>query len=131
VSHPSSISQKAGVEALNGPQESVEQMRRAFAERRRYMVERLNAIAGVQCPLPQGAFYAYPVVAAYYGRRAGQRQVGNSVDLCEYLLEEARVACVPGEGFGTREHVRLSYATSLEKIEKAMDRIEEALGRLA
>ena len=127
VSHPSSISQKAAVEALDGPQDSVEVMRQAFDERRRYMVERLNALEGVECSLPQGAFYAYPDVTAYYGRRAGGRTIENSVLLCEYLLEEAKVACVPGAGFGTHDHIRLSYATSMEHIEMAMDRIEAAL----
>lgn len=131
VSHPSSISQKAAVEALNGPQESVAEMRLAFDARRRYMVERLNDIPGVSCPLPQGAFYAYPVVSPFYGRRAGKWEIADSVSLCEYLLEEAKIACVPGAGFGTEEHIRLSYATSLEKIEQAMDRLEAALERLA
>lgn len=131
VSHPSSISQKAAVEALNGPQESIEAMRVAFDARRRYMVDRLNALDGVQCALPQGAFYAYPDVSPFYGRRAGERAIGDSVALCEYLLEEGKVACVPGAGFGTREHIRLSYATSMELIEKAMDRVEHALNRLS
>ena len=126
VSHPSSMAQKAAVEALDGPQESVEEMRQAFDARRRYMVERLNAIEGVECALPSGAFYAYPDVSAYYGS-----QVRDSVALCEYLLEEAKVACVPGAGFGTYEHIRLSYATSLDLLEKALDRVEAALGALA
>ncbi len=130
VSHPASISQKAAVEALNGPQESIAQMRTAFDERRRYMVARLNAIPGVTCALPQGAFYAYPVVSALYGRAAGGRAVADSVSLCEYLLEEARVACVPGAGFGTLEHIRFSYATSMTQIEKAMDRVESAIAKL-
>ena len=125
VSHPSSMAQKAAVEALNGPQESVEEMRQAFDARRRYMVERLNAIEGVECTLPSGAFYAYPDVAAYYGSK-----VRDSVALCEYLLEEAKVACVPGAGFGTYEHIRLSYATSLDLLEKALDRVEAALSEL-
>jgi aspartate aminotransferase len=131
VSHPSSISQKAAVAALTGPQESVETMRQAFAARRRYMVERLNAVDGVACTLPQGAFYAYPTVAPFYGSKVGKWRIENSVDLCEYLLEEGKVACVPGAGFGTHEHIRLSYATSMEKIEKAMDRVAAALERLA
>ena len=130
VSHPSSISQKAAVEALIGPQESIEEMRVAFDARRRYMVERLNDIEGVDCTLPQGAFYAYPVVSSFYGRRKGEWEVKDSIGLCDYLLEEGRVACVPGAGFGTREHIRLSYATSMEKIEKAMDRVTEAMARL-
>ncbi len=125
VSHPSSMAQKAAVEALDGPQESVEEMRRAFDARRRYMVERLNAIEGVECALPSGAFYAYPDVSAYYGSK-----VRDSVALCEYLLEEAKVACVPGAGFGTYEHIRLSYATSLDLLEKALDRVEAALSEL-
>jgi aspartate aminotransferase len=131
VSHPASISQKAAVEALNGPQGSIAQMRAAFDERRRYMVARLNAIPGVTCALPQGAFYAYPVVSALYGRAAGTRVVADSVSLCEYLLDDARVACVPGAGFGTLEHIRFSYATSMAQIEKAMDRVETAIARLA
>jgi len=130
VSHPSSISQKAAVAALDGPQEVVAQMRAEFDVRRRYMVERLNALDGVHCTLPQGAFYAYPDVSHYFGRRAGERTVADSVELCAYLLEEAKVACVPGAGFGTHPHIRLSYATSMQKIEQAMDRLAEALGRL-
>ncbi len=130
ISHPSSISQKAAVEALNGPQEFIEEMRVAFDARRRYMVERLNAIEGVRCTLPQGAFYAYPDMSSFYGRSADGRVIDDSVALCEYLLEAGRVACVPGAGFGTREHIRLSYATSMELIEKAMDRIEKALKKL-
>ena len=130
ISHPSSISQRAAVAALDGPQEMVEEMRQAFDQRRRYMVDRLNQIDGVSCPMPLGAFYAYPDLTAYYGRKSGSTSVGDSVELCRYLLEEHKVACVPGAGFGTREHVRLSYATSLEKIEVALDRFEEGLARL-
>ena len=130
VSHPSSISQKAAVEALDGPQESIEEMRIAFDQRRRYMVDRLNAMANVQCTLPLGAFYAYPDVSKLYGSKSGQRDITDSVTLCEYLLEEGRVACVPGAGFGTQEHIRLSYATSMELIEQAMDRIDDALKKL-
>ena len=126
LSHPSSMSQKAAVAALDGPQDSVEEMRQAFDERRRYMVKRLNSIAGIECALPQGAFYAYADVSNYYGDRCA-----DSVALCEYLLAEGLVACVPGAGFGTHEHIRLSYATSMELIEKAMDRVEKALGELA
>ena len=132
VSHPSSISQKAAVAALTGPQEAVEQMRLEYDKRRRYMVERLNALEGVSCALPLGAFYAYPDMSHYFGARApgGDGTIGDSLGLCSYLLEEGRVACVPGAGFGTREHIRLSYATSMANIETAMDRLEEVLGRL-
>ena len=132
VSHPSSISQKAALEALTGPQGAVEEMRREYDVRRRYMVDRLNRLEGVSCPLPLGAFYAYPDMSWYFGARSSQGSViGDSIGLCDYLLDEGRVACVPGLGFGTREHIRLSYATSMENIERAMDRVEEALGKLA
>ena len=130
VSHPSSISQKAAVEALNGPQEAVEEMRKAFDTRRCYMVDRLNMIEGIECLMPKGAFYAYPVVSKFYGKKTGVSKICDSVDLCKYLLEEGRVACVPGVGFGTEEHIRLSYATSMNVIEDAMDRIENALKKL-
>lgn len=130
VSHPSSISEKAAVEALEGPQDLVEEMRMAFDQRRRYMVERLNAIDGVDCTLPLGAFYAYPDVSAYYGTAAAWGRVDDSVALCRYLLEKGHIACVPGAGFGTVPHIRLSYATSMENIERAMDRLEGALAGL-
>jgi len=131
ISHPSSISQKAAVTALTGPQDAVEEMRQEYDRRRRYMVERLNALPGVSCALPVGAFYAYPDMSHYFGRRTPEgTAIDGSLELCSYLLETGRVACVPGVGFGTQPHIRLSYATSMANVEKAMDRIEEALGQL-
>ena len=130
VSHPSSISQKAAVEALDGPQESIEEMRKAFDQRRRYMVDRLNSIEGICCSMPQGAFYAYPDVSAFYGKKIGTQYIRDSVDVCNFLLEKGRVACVPGVGFGTEEHIRLSYATSMDLIENAMERIQFACEEL-
>ena len=132
VSHPCSISEKAAAAALTGPQGVVEAMRIEYDARRRYMVDRLNAIDGVQCPLPLGAFYAYPDISSYFGTQTpGNGQViEDCTALCQYILEEGKVACVPGAGFGTREHIRLSYATSMANIERAMDYIEEALGKL-
>ncbi|MFH1568313.1 MAG: pyridoxal phosphate-dependent aminotransferase [Gemmatimonadota bacterium] len=131
ISHPSSISQKAAVAALEGPQEEVEVMRQEYDRRRRYMVGRLNQLPGVSCTLPLGAFYAYPDMSHYYGAEdGGGRRITDSVSLCEYLLEHGRVACVPGAGFGTAAHIRLSYATSMANVEKAMDRVEAALGTL-
>lgn len=130
ISHPSSISQKAAVAALNGPQDMVETMRVEYDKRRRFMVERLNGLDGVQCDLPLGAFYVYPDVSSYFGRRVDDRSIENSSDLCDYLLDEARVACVPGVGFGTEPHLRMSYATSMENLAQAMDRLTEALGKL-
>tara|TARA_B100000902_G_C27314815_1_gene920579 strand:- start:867 stop:2069 length:1203 start_codon:yes stop_codon:yes gene_type:complete len=130
VSHPSSISQKAAVEALDGPQESIAEMRKAFDQRRRYMVDRLNSIEGISCSMPKGAFYAYPDVSGFYGKKIGTQCIRDSVDVCNFLLEKGRVACVPGVGFGTEEHIRLSYATSMDLIETAMERIQCACEEL-
>ena len=132
LSHTSSISQRAAVTALTGPQECVEQMRQEYDRRRRRIIERLNMIDGIDCPMPLGAFYAYPDISAHFGRSRPQGgvRIDDNTALCDYLLDEARVACVPGIGFGTHEHVRISYATSMEKIDAAMDRIEAALSKL-
>ena len=134
VSHPTSMSQKAALEALTGPQEMVETMRREYDRRRRYITSRLNRLNGVECPLPLGAFYVYPDMSSYFGSRydgpQGSGRIEDCTGLCEYLLEAGKVACVPGAGFGTGEHIRLSYATSMEKIAAAMDRIEAALSLL-
>ena len=127
----SSISQRAAVEALNGPQTFLAEMLQAFDERRRYVVGRLNDMPDVDCPTPEGAFYVYPDLSGYFGRSSGDRKVDDSMSLCEYLLEEGRIACVPGAGFGTREHIRISYATSIETLAEGMDRLAEALGRLS
>jgi len=132
VSHPSSISEMAAAAALTGPQNVVAEMRSEYDARRRYMVDRLNAIDGVHCPLPLGAFYAYPDMSHYFGTRrpANGPAIDDCTSLCQYILEEGKVACVPGAGFGTREHIRLSYATSMANIERAMDCIDTALGKL-
>jgi len=127
TSNPTSIAQKAAVEALNGPQEGIGEMRREFQRRRDVIVKKLNDISGIDCPNPQGAFYVFPRVASFYGRSFGGRVVNNSSEMAAYLLEEAKVALVPGADFGHDDHLRLSYATSLEKIEKGVDRIREAL----
>ena len=125
-----SVSQWAALEALNGPQEGVEAMRQAFLERRDEIVSRLNAVSGVTCRNPQGAFYVFPDVSALYGRSAGPNPIRNDLDLCNYLLDSARVAGVPGSGFGADKHVRFSYATSMAQIQEAMDRIDRAIGQL-
>ena len=131
VSHTTSMSQKAAIAALTGPQESVEEMRLAYDARRQYVVNRLNSIGPVDCPMPQGAFYVYPDISAYFGSRpADGTSIESPADLCDYLLETGRVACVPGEGFGTKHHLRISYATSMEAIENALDRVEDALSKL-
>lgn len=131
TSNPTSIAQKAAVAALRGPQDCVTEMVREFDRRRRFMVERLNRMKGVSCLEPLGAFYAFPNVSAHLGKKIGERQILTPSDLAAYLLEEARVAVVAGEPFGSDQHIRLSFALSIEEIEKGLDRIEEALEKLA
>ncbi|HMK56717.1 MAG TPA: pyridoxal phosphate-dependent aminotransferase [Dissulfurispiraceae bacterium] len=130
TSNPNSIAQKAAVAALTGPQDFIGTMRAEFDKRRRYLVDGLNSIEGITCLPPTGAFYAFPNVSALYGRKAGQRQINSSLDLAIYLLEEAKVALVHGEAFGNDNYIRISYATSMENIEKALVRIREAVSRL-
>ncbi|NUO07226.1 MAG: pyridoxal phosphate-dependent aminotransferase [Candidatus Brocadia sp.] len=127
TSGANSITQLAGVEALKGNQDSVGMMVREFDRRRRYTVERLNTIKGVSCLLPQGAFYAFPNVSDLYKKRIGGQSVTNSFDLVNLLLEKAHVAFVPGAPFGSDEHIRISYATSMANIEKGLDRFEKFL----
>ena len=135
TSNPTSITQAAGVEALNGPQDSVETMRKAFQERRDYIVSALKDIPGVQCLNPGGAFYVFPNVSAFYGKRwkpegDTPRTIGGSDDLAAYLLESYEVAVIPGSGFGADGNIRLSYATSMENIQRGVARISEALQAL-
>lgn len=130
TSNPTSIAQRAAVAALTGPQETVEQMRAEFDRRRRYIVERLNGMPGVQCLRPQGAFYVFPNVSGLYGKHHAGTILRNSTEFTAYLLEVGRIAVVPGVEFGSDEHVRISYATSLENIQKGMDRMAEAVRNL-
>ena len=128
TSNPASISQKAAVEALRGPQDFIVTMNVEFDKRRRYMVDRLNKINGVSCLMPVGAFYAFPKISSFFGKRTPNgTTIRNSADLAVYLLEDAKVALVSGDAFGAKDHIRLSYATSMENIVKGMDRIEETL----
>lgn len=124
TSNPTSIAQWAAVEALTGPQGFISDMIAEFDRRRRYLVDGLNSIEGLKCLTPTGAFYAFPNVSALYGKG-----FENSESLAMYLLEEAKVALVPGRAFGDDNHIRLSYATSLEDIKKGLQRIKEALKR--
>jgi aspartate aminotransferase len=130
TSNPTSISQKAAVEALRGPQDFIGTMNAEFDKRRRYMVGRLNEIAGISCVMPVGAFYAFPRVSALYGKSTKGRKINNSADLANYLLEEAQVALVSGDAFGADSYIRLSYATSMADIQKGIDRIEKAVNAL-
>lgn len=130
TSNPASISQKAAVEALRGPQDFTEKMQGEFDKRRRYMVDRLNNITGMSCLMPVGAFYAFPRVSALYGKSAKGKSIKNSADLASYLLEEAQVALVSGDAFGADAYIRLSYATSMANIQKGIDRIEKSVNSL-
>ncbi len=130
TSNPTSISQWAALEALTGPQDFVETMRREFSKRRKLMVEGLNSIEGVSCIMPHGAFYAFANIKAYLGRTFKESAIKDSVDLATYLLEEAEVAMVPGSAFGNDSHMRLSYACSEEDITTGIERIGAALGKL-
>ena len=121
TSNPTSISQKAAVEALRGPQDSVGIMLAEYRKRRDFVVSRLRAIPGITCAEPRGAFYAYPNMGAVIGKNG----IANSLQLSERLLAEANVAVVPGEAFGTAQHVRISYATSMHELERGLDRIHQ------
>jgi aspartate aminotransferase len=131
TSNANSIAQMAALEAIRGPQTEVEAMRREFQERRDLMLRWMSEIPGISCPRPQGAFYLFPDWRAYIGRRAGERKLNTCIELAEYLLEEARVAVVPGSGFAAPGHLRFSYATSRARIEEGMRRVREAVGRLS
>jgi len=130
TSNPTSIAQKASLEALNGPQDFIPMMVKEFDRRRTYMVDRLNAMPGVSCFKPSGAFYAFPNVSGVYGRKAGSLTIADSSTFTQYLLESVNVAVVPGVAFGADENIRLSYATSFANIEKGLDRIQKAIEAL-
>lgn len=130
TSATSAISQKAAVAALRGAQYDLHDMVREFERRKDYMVQRLNAIEGISCPDAMGAFYLYPDVQSYLGKRAGERRIENAMDLCQYLLDEALVSTVPGEAYNVPGKIRISYSNSMENLKEGMDRIEKALAAL-
>ena len=131
TSAPSSITQRAGIAALDMDFAPIRAMVAAFRDRRDFILDRLGAIDGVRCPKPEGAFYVFPHVAAYYGSTAPSgRRIENSEDLCFYLLEEHNVALVPGHAFGGPDGVRLSYAAAMEDLAEALNRIEAGLAAL-
>jgi aspartate aminotransferase len=130
TSNPTSIAQKASVEALAGPQDDVGKMVTAFAQRRNYIVDRLNRIPEVSCYRPAGAFYVFPNFSSYYGKSYQGKKIENSTALADYFLDVAKVAVVPGIEFGADSFERLSYATSMEDIKEGLNRIEEALKKL-
>jgi aspartate aminotransferase len=130
TSNPTSISQKAAVEALTGDQGCVDEMVREFKRRRDVIVQGLNAIPGIICMNPQGAFYVFPDVSGLFGRSIQGKKVAGSSEFSAYLLDEAGVAVVPGAEFGHDDYIRLSYATSMANIEKGLDRIKAAVIKL-
>jgi len=124
---PSTISQWASVEAVSGPQEGIEVMRKAFEERRNYIVERMNKIDGVSCIMPNGAFYVMMNIEKLVGRTLGGKLINNDDDFAVAFLEKALVATVPCSGFGIDNFVRWSYASSMENIKEGLDRLEKFL----
>jgi aspartate aminotransferase len=127
TSNPTSIAQKGAVEALRGPQDSVQVMLAEYRRRRDFVIERLRAIPGVSCAMPKGAFYAYPNIGLILGRGGIQ----NTLQFAEQLLERAHVAVVPGEAFGTSQHVRISYAASMNDLQRGLDRIHKFIAEQA
>ncbi len=126
TSNPTSIAQKAAVAALRGPQECVAEMRADYIKLRDYVVAGLRAIPGVKCNMPEGAFYVYPNISAFFGRGG----VNSPAEFAGKLLRDAHVATVPAEGFGTTEHVRVSYATSMKEIDRGLERIRKFVAGL-
>ena len=123
TSNPTSIAQKAGIEALRGPQDSIPQMLEEYRSRRAFVIPTLNSMPGVRCAEPGGAFYAYPNIGSFLGKNGME----TALDFSAALLKEAHVAVVPGEAFGTKEHVRISYATSMHELERGLERIRQFL----
>jgi aspartate aminotransferase len=124
VSHPSSITQYAATVALNGPQDDVHKMVEQFAKRRTYMFERLNQMEGLECLMPEGAFYIYVDITHYMNRQLCGQTIKSSLDFAQILLEQGHVAVIPGAAFGTDNFIRLSYATSMETIENGLNAFE-------
>lgn len=130
TSNPTSISQKAAVAALRGDAAFIQQMVRDLDLQRQTMVNRLHAMPGITCPMPAGAFYAFPNVTGLLGRQHRSGRISSPSDLVTYLLTEAKIACVPGEPFGSQSHIRLSYTPTIETITEGMDRMEAAIKAL-
>jgi aspartate aminotransferase len=127
TSNANSIAQKAAVEGLTGPQEPLEAMRREFGKRRDYMAKRLNEMPGFRCLVPPGAFYCYPDVSGVFGHKVKGKLVTDDSVLASILLDEGRIAAVPGIAFGTKGYLRFSYATSMEIIEEGMNRLADVM----
>lgn len=133
TSGPSSISQMAALKALQtGPDamEEMKEMKLAFRERRDFVLNKLKHIPGIKTNIPEGAFYIFPDISSYYGKSDGNVSIKDGMDLCMYLLDTVYVALVPGDAFGSPECIRISYATSIKELDRAIDRIADALSKL-
>ncbi len=131
TSNPVTMSQYAAIEAFSGSQDAVEQMRKEFEQRKNYIVNELNKIQDVSCFEPQGAFYVFPNVSGFYGKSFGGKTLTGSLDITEFLLEEAKVAVVPGIEFGADNYIRISYAVSEKEIREGISRIADSLAKLS
>jgi aspartate aminotransferase len=131
TSNACSIAQKAALAAVSGPQDFPRIMKESFVGRLHTIMERLREMPGVHCVKPQGAFYVFPNMSAYYGKRHGDTMISGSVAMADYLLDEALIATVPGAAFGSDAFVRFSFATSMPIIEEGMRRLREALAKLS
>ena len=130
TSNPTSIAQYASAAALGCPDDVIAEMLEQFDIRRKYIVNALNDIEDVKCRTPQGAFYVFPDVSGCYGKSIAGKTINNSLDITSYLLEDIKVAVIPGAAFGSDNNIRLSYATSMENIKTGMERIKDGLERL-
>ncbi|NOX97634.1 MAG: pyridoxal phosphate-dependent aminotransferase [Nitrospirae bacterium] len=130
TSNPDSIAQRAAGEAIEGTQEPLKEMVAEFEKRRDYLGERLNNLKGFSCQQPQGAFYAFPNISGVLGKFFRGRKIEDSSSLTGLLLDEARVAVIPGSAFGQDNYLRFSYATSMENISKGLDRIEDVVNKI-
>lgn len=127
---PNSPAQYASIEALRNSEEFVQEMKKEFDKRRKYIVERLNKMEGINCYEPKGAFYVMPNIKNFYGKKYKDFTINNPMDMCDYLLEESRIAVVTGAAFLAPDNIRISYSNSMENIKNGMDRMEEALKKL-
>ena len=127
TSNPTSISQKAAIEAFSGNQSKVEEMLGEFEIRKEYISSFLNEIEGIECFVPRGAFYVFPDISYYFGKSFKGKEIRNSIEFTDFLLDHAKVAVVPGIEFGSDKHIRISYATSMNDIKEGTKRIKESL----
>lgn len=130
TSNASSISQYAALAALTGPQDELLTMGAEYDRRRQFIHAAVTSIPGIRCQMPKGAFYVFPNVSHYFGRSAGGRTMNSCDDLAKFLLDEERVAVVPGSSFGSKNHLRISYSCAISELEKAAERLERGFRKL-